>query len=301
MMRERKVKEPIVGIAKSSTEQKSITEALSLLPVDNIIKKGDKVVITPNWVNAASPSSGTIVGPDTLGELIEYIKQFHPGEIIVATGSGGDDTKTIFQKVGYDRIIEQQEVTFIDLNYGPYTELELGHDIIPSMKINKLLDELDVLISFAQLKQHEEATITASIKNIALGWPPAQLHGFPKKQLGIHDDLHGFIAAMAKRIPIDLAIVSADKAMIGTGPSGGIAVDTNGLVIAATDPVAADSIGARLMGYLPQGVHYLYTLYKEKVGEADPNHMQMKGLPLMEAERIFSMAAYGQEIILDKV
>jgi uncharacterized protein (DUF362 family) len=300
MMRERKVKQPIVSITKSETEQQSIVDSLNNLPVKDIIHEGDNVVITPNWVNAKSPSTATVVGPETLRALIQYVKKFNPKEIVVATGSGGEETESIFHKVGYDNIIKEEAVTFIDLNYGPYTEIELEHEIIPKTKINNLLENLDVLISFTQLKQHEEATISASIKNIALGWPPAEVHGFPKKSLGIHDDLHGFITAMAKAIPIDIAIISVDKAMIGTGPSDGKAVDTNGLIITSTDPVAADAIGARLMGYLPQAVQYLYTLYKQNVGEADPNKMTMKGIDLAEAEKIFSKAAYGQEIVIDK-
>ncbi|MDF2589156.1 MAG: hypothetical protein K0S41_2997 [Anaerocolumna sp.] len=299
-MRERKVKQPIVSITKSETEQQSIVDSLNNLPVKDIIHEGDNVVITPNWVNAKSPSTATVVGPETLRALIQYVKKFNPKEIVVATGSGGEETESIFHKVGYDNIIKEEAVTFIDLNYGPYTEIELEHEIIPKTKINNLLENLDVLISFTQLKQHEEATISASIKNIALGWPPAEVHGFPKKSLGIHDDLHGFITAMAKAIPIDIAIISVDKAMIGTGPSDGKAVDTNGLIITSTDPVAADAIGARLMGYLPQAVQYLYTLYKQNVGEADPNKMTMKGIDLAEAEKIFSKAAYGQEIVIDK-
>lgn len=299
-MRERKVKQPIVSITKNETEQQSIVDSLNNLPVKDIIHEGDKVVITPNWVNAKSPSTATVVGPETLRALIQYVKKFNPKEIVVATGSGGEETESIFHKVGYDNIIKEEAVTFIDLNYGPYTEIELEHEIIPKTKINNLLENLDVLISFTQLKQHEEATISASIKNIALGWPPAEVHGFPKKSLGIHDDLHGFITAMAKAIPIDIAIISVDKAMIGTGPSDGKAVDTNGLIITSTDPVAADAIGARLMGYLPQAVQYLYTLYKQNVGEADPNKMTIKGIDLAEAEKIFSKAAYGQEIAIDK-
>jgi uncharacterized protein (DUF362 family) len=299
-MRERRVKKPIVSITKSENEQQSIVDSLNNLPMKDIIQEGDKVVITPNWVNAKAPSTGTVVGPETLRTLIKYVKRFNPKEIIIATGSGGEETESIFHKVGYDNIIKEEAVTFVDLNYGPYMELELDHKIIPQTKINNLLENLDVLISFTQLKQHEEATISASIKNIALGWPPAEVHGFPKKNLGIHDDLHGFITAMAKAIPIDLAIISVDKAMIGTGPSDGKAVNTNGLIITATDPIAADAIGARLMGYLPQAVQYLYTLYQQNVGEADPNKMTIQGMELAEAEKIFSKAAYGQEIVLDK-
>lgn len=299
-MRDRKIKQPIVSITQGKREQQSIIKALELLPMNEIIQKGDKVVITPNWVNAKPPETGVIVGPETLRELIHYTKRFEPREIIVATGSGGTQTSEIFDQFGYNQIIEAENVSFIDLNYGPYIELELEHDIISKTKINRLLEDLDVLISFTQLKQHEEATISAAIKNIALGWPPAQIHGFPKKDLGIHEDLHGFIAAMAKKIPIDLSIISADKAMIGTGPNNGIAVDTKGLIIASTDPVAADTIGARLLGFLPQGIHYLYCLSKFGLGETDPQKMIIKGTTLEEAERSFSMAAYGQEIVMDK-
>ncbi|QHQ61696.1 DUF362 domain-containing protein [Anaerocolumna sedimenticola] len=299
-MRERKIKQAFVSITKNESEQKSLTEALDLLPVKDIIRGGEVVVITPNWVNEKPPETGTVVGPYTLQELIKYVKRFNPKEIIVATGSGGKETGTIFKNIGYDKIIEAEQVQFIDLNYGPYTELELEHSIVTKTKINTLIERMDVLISFSQLKQHEEATVTASVKNIALGWPPAEIHGFPKKNLGIHEDLHGFITAMAKKIPIDLAIISADKAMIGTGPSDGKAVDTKGLVIASTDAVAADAIGARLLGFLPQGVQYLYSLSKSQTGETDPSHMIMKGMPLQEAEKVFSMAAYGQEVVLDK-
>lgn len=91
-----------------------------------------------------------------------------------------------------------------------------------------------------------------------------------------------------------------DKTMIGTGPNNGVAVDTKGLIIASTDPIAADTIGARLLGFRPQAIHYLYKLYNNHIGEADIDKMTLKGLPLDEAEKIFSMAAYGKEIVLDK-
>ncbi len=296
-MRDRKISDPIVSIIRSNTEQASIKEALDLLPVNDMIHQGDRVVITPNWVTARSPETAVTVGPETLRALIRYVKDFQPEKIIVATGSG-EDTVKVFHQVGYSQIIEEEQVTFVDLNYGPYTEIKLEHDIITSTKVNELINQMDVLISFTQLKQHEEATISAAIKNIAMGWPPAEIHGFPKKGLGIHNDLHGFIAAMAKKLPIDLSIISADKTMIGTGPNNGIAVDTKGLIIASTDPVAADTIGARLLGFLPQAIHYLYSLSESNFGVADLTKMTIKGMTVEEAEKIFSMAAYGREIVL---
>ena len=74
MRENRRVKEPIVAITKALTEGKSLEKALDLLPIDKIIKKGDKVIITPNWVKDKSPKEGVVVGPKTLQKLIQYIK-----------------------------------------------------------------------------------------------------------------------------------------------------------------------------------------------------------------------------------
>ncbi|SHH13075.1 DUF362 domain-containing protein [Tepidibacter thalassicus] len=300
MRTNRKIAKPIIAITQAQNEIDSLKNALDLLPMNEIIKSNDVVVITPNWVKSKYPSTATVVGPNTLQALIKYIKTKNPSKIYIATGSGGNQTPDVMKYVGYDKIIEAENVEFIDLNYGPYTTIELDHNIIPNTKINKLIDEVDVLISFTQLKHHEEATMSAGIKNIALAWPPGEIHGFPKKNLGIHEDLHGFIVAMAKKIPIDLTIISADKAMIGSGPSDGKSINVKGLIIAGTDPVACDTIGARMLGFLPQAVQYLYRAYNEGIGEAKPENMQIKGMLLEEAEKIFSKTAYGTEIVIDK-
>ncbi|EOD01626.1 DUF362 domain-containing protein [Caldisalinibacter kiritimatiensis] len=298
-MRNRRVMEPIVSITENVKESKSLEQCLNNLPMERIIKQGDRVVITPNWVKAKQPNTGTVVGPDTLDKLIKIIKKYKPQEIIVATGSGGDATDVVMQYVGYDKVIKDNNVKFIDLNYGPYIELELNHNIPAKTKMNELYNNMDVLMSFTQLKMHEEATMSAGLKNIALGWPPAEIHGFPKKDLGIHEDLHNFIVAMAEKFPIDLTIISADKAMIGTGPSDGKAVDTPGLIIAGTDPVACDTVGARLLGFLPQAVHYLYEAYKRGIGEAELKNVQLKGVTLADAENIFTTRAYDYTVSLD--
>lgn len=300
MRTDRRVRESIVAITRDTKEELSLVKALDLLPIEKIIKEGDVIAITPNWVKSKPPYTGTVVGPHTLQILIQYIKRRNPRKIYIAVGSGGDPTPKVLSNVGYDKIIEQENVEFVDLNYGPYIEIQLEHGALKSTKINELINQIDVLVSFTQLKQHEEATMSGGIKNIALGWPPAEVHGFPKKNLGIHDDLHGFITAMIKKIPIDITIVSADKAMIGTGPSDGKVVDASGLIIAGTDPIATDTIGARLLGFLPQAVQYLYALYRQGVGIAEPEKMDIRGIGLEEGERIFSKAAFNQEIILDK-
>ena len=75
MIRNRKVKDPIVAITKGMSEGRSLEKALDLLPMDKIIQKGDKVIITPNWVKDKSPKDGVVVGPKTLKKLIHKNKR----------------------------------------------------------------------------------------------------------------------------------------------------------------------------------------------------------------------------------
>ncbi|SHF45705.1 DUF362 domain-containing protein [Caloramator proteoclasticus] len=299
MIRKKRLESNIIGIGKNPDEKAALREALGYLPIQSLVDNTTTVTIIANLVNINPPNKGVVVGGETLRELIRYIKSKNPKRLVVAGGAGGANTLDVLKSNGYDVILNQEQVEFIDLNFGEYFDLELQHSIVKSTKINKIIKESDVLISFTQLKVHEEATMSASIKNMALSLPPAEIHGYPKKSLGIHEDLHGFIYAMAKEIPIDLAIVSLSPAMIGTGPSKGVAVHTD-MLIAGLDAVAVDTICARLLGFRPQAVNYLFRLIKDGIGQANFDNIDIKGVKLIDAEKAFSKIAYGSEFSVDE-
>ncbi len=110
--------------------------------------------------------------------------------------------------------------------------------------------------------------------------------------------MQSFIAAMAKRFPIHLAVTVGHPAMIGTGPIGGKLVET-GLVIASTDAVAADAVGARLLGFDADAVQHIHEAAQLGVGEADYAEMEFPALDLQEAVGLFSERAYGKRISLE--
>jgi uncharacterized protein (DUF362 family) len=109
--------------------------------------------------------------------------------------------------------------------------------------------------------------------------------------------MHSFIAAMARRFPIQLAITVGHPAMIGTGPLGGRAVET-GLVIASTDALAADVVGAQLFGFEVQAVRHLWEAGRLGVGETNLENMEFPALSLQQAYEAFTAAAYGERLSL---
>jgi uncharacterized protein (DUF362 family) len=83
--------------------------------------------------------------------------------------------------------------------------------------------------------------------------------------------------------------------MIGTGPLGGHAVET-GLVIASTDPVAADVVAARLLGFRPQAVRHLWEAGRLGLGQTEVEQMHFPALGLRAAIEAFTAAAYGERL-----
>ncbi len=288
-----------IAIVHQADEYQATIDALNLLPTPVKLQPGVTAVVTPNWVTRKPPSSGAITGTAALRAVLHWIKRHKPGRLVVATGSGGAPTPEIMQVYGLQQVIEEEGIEFVDLNHGPFIEVELEHDQPSKTSLNRLRDEMGFLLSLAQLKVHEEATVTLGIKNIAMGWPPAEEHGFPKKNRGIHTDLHGFIAAMMQVVRPDVTVLSAIHSMIGTGPSQGKEVSGE-LVIAGDDFIATDVVGARLLGFKPQAAHYLYKLIKSGQGISDTKTMRFPGLDLATAEALFTSAAYDKQIVLDK-
>jgi uncharacterized protein (DUF362 family) len=79
--------------------------------------------------------------------------------------------------------------------------------------------------------------------------------------------IHRNIVEFAKRTWPDLVVLDGFVCMEGDGPVDGSAVEMN-VAIASADPLKADGVGARLIGFEPEDVGYLYYLQnEEKMGE----------------------------------
>ena len=74
MRENRRVKEPIVAITKALTEGKSLEKALDLLPIDKIIKKGDKVKVELRFRGRELGHKD--IGKEVMIKFIDIVKEF---------------------------------------------------------------------------------------------------------------------------------------------------------------------------------------------------------------------------------
>jgi uncharacterized protein (DUF362 family) len=299
---------PDVVITRNEAIGPAIHEALGRLPLRRLVE-GRRVAVKPNDTWASPEDTTGITQPDTLRAVLQALRGLNPRELIVSGGAGAAETDEVFRTGGLMAVVEEEGAGFYDHNRPPFTSVDLEYRPAADVRgpqrtviVNPRVLEYETLIALNQLKLHETATVTLALKNIAMSYPAADYYGHPRStkrhEHWFFDDMHSFIAAMAKRFPIDLAITVGHPAMIGTGPLGGHAVET-GLVIASTDPLAADVVGARLLGFTPQAVRHLWEAARLGIGESDTAKMQFPAMSLRRAIEAFTHAAYGRRLTFE--
>jgi uncharacterized protein (DUF362 family) len=294
-----------VVITQSEPIERAITAALEHLPLASLIT-GRRVAVKPNETWASKDDTTGITQPDTLRAVLRAVARHDPRELVVTGGAGAAETEDVFRIGGLLDVVREEGAEFVDHNRAPFVSVDLTYRPSAevsgpqaSVMVNPRVLEYETLIALNQLKLHETATVTLALKNIAMSFPAADYYGHPrstqKHENQFFADMHSFIAAMAKRFPIDLAITVGHPAMIGTGPLGGHPVET-GIVIASTDALAADVVGARLLGFTPQAVRHLWEAARLGIGETDIHKMHFPALSLQEAIGRFTEAAYGHRL-----
>ncbi len=294
-----------VVITQNVNIEKTIAQALEHIRLAPLVR-GKLVAVKPNETWASREDTTAVTQPDTLRAVLRHIKGLDPREVVVTGGSGDAETEDVMRISGMMDVIQAEGVGFFDHNRPPFTDVALKYGRSQevqgpqkSVKVNPRVLEYETLISLSQLKVHETATVTLSLKNIAMSFPAADYYGHPrhsqKHANRFFDDMHSFIAAMARRFHIGLAIIAGHPAMIGYGPIGGHTFET-GLVIASTDALAADVVGAQLLGFSVQGVRHLWEAAKLGLGQSDIDSMRFPAMSLEDAIKAFSRAAYGKEI-----
>ena len=294
-----------VSITQNADIEQAIHQALDPLEIEPIVR-GKLVAVKPNDTWASKTDTTGVTQADTLRAVIQHLKRFGPRALVVTGGAGAAETDEVFKLAGLMKVVEDEGATFFDHNRPPFTEVELITNADPEVRgpqakvtVNPRVLEYETLVAVNQLKLHQTATVTLALKNIAMSYPAADYYGHPRSEQKhkhrFFEDMHTFIAAMAKRFPISLAVTVGHPAMIATGPLLGHAVET-GIVIASRDALAADVVGARLLGFLPDGVRHLWEAGRIGLGETDAEKMEFPVLSLADAWQRFTEAVYGHRL-----
>ncbi|MCJ7609464.1 DUF362 domain-containing protein [Candidatus Bathyarchaeota archaeon] len=261
-----------VSLARADNRYGTVTKALELIrgDVEESIRGKKRIVIKPNLVSPNNPVCATHV--DTVKAVIDFLQKLSSGRITVAEGSS-TNTRTAFKNYGYSAITKDYGIELVDLNEDESVEAKVYDRNFREVTIHlaKTMVNADYRVSLAIPKTHDCLIVTLSLKNMVVGSAQQDkntLHqGYPAMNLNMYQ--------VIKRIPPSLAVIDGWVGMEGNGPVDGTPVEM-GLAIASTDFVAADAIGASLMGFDPSEVGYM-TYARGRLGEGDLSKIRVVG------------------------
>ena len=131
----------------------------------------------------------------------------------------------------------------VDLTYAPDKDVSGPQQAV---MVNPRVLQYQTLVSLAQLKPHSTATVTLSLKNIAMSSRPWTTTATPSRR------------AWSSPAPIVLA---------------------------------ADVVGARLLGFDLQAVRHLWEAQRLGLGETDISRLEFPGLSMQQAIEEFTAAS----------
>ena len=284
-----------------------------------VIPPGARVIVKPNLVNGTGSfysGSGMITHRQVTRTIVRMAMEAGAGNVSIAEGCAGPElgtggreaTKWAYYYSSHDLNLDGRDdetgVALLDLNdaggtksrYPPahpeeYDPAKVARvDITGGLIENSywlprtLVEQCDVFISVACLKNHELAGTTGTLKNL-VGIAPNDIYHYPGlptyKWALVHDkDSWGYagsereynamrIADLARCRPIHFAVIDG-LVGITNGPVGGTRKEPNmRLVMAGRDPVAVDTVATLVMGYDPWYVDHI--VWSEVAGHGTRN------------------------------
>jgi len=236
---------------------------------------GARVVLKPNFVEY-DPGSVVNTDPRVVAGAVEAIRRMGAESVTVAEGPGHRrDTGYVVAASGLLEVLRAVDAPFADLNIAQATPQALRsyYTSLDALWIPTLLQEADIVVSMPKMKTHHWAGVTLSLKN-CFGCLPGRVYGWPKNALhwvGIDNA----IVDVAGAIRPSYAIVDGIVGMQGNGPIDGDPI-ASGVLVFGDDPVATDTVTARMMGMDPEKIPYLHEAARF-LGEGDPDQIEQRG------------------------
>jgi len=242
--------------------------------VDVALSGRKPVLIKPNYLNSRHPSTGITTDSRVIEGVVKFLRERKIEDIVIGEGSGFADTSQAFRVAGVDRVAERWGVKLIDLNKDKFVEVNPPNPLaLKKVRVAKTALE-STIISVPKLKPHRIATVTLSLKNMM---------GALASKGSMHRGIAKNIVDLASVLRPSVAVV--DGIIAGEGhESSGNPVEMN-LVIAGTDPVAVDAVGAAVMGIPPTDVKHLVLAGKKGLGTCNLDEITVLGEPIEKVKR----------------
>ena len=304
----------VVAIKKDNIDY-AVRKAIDLLGGMKTLTTGkERIMLKPNLVSLASTD---VTKPSVVKALAQLMKDagkdvsigegsaaayqnMRPGVmggVCRTTDRATLDTlqESVFDALEYTEIARSLKIPLINLHTGEMATIKTPDGFVfKEISLHHTLAETDLLCSVPMMKTHGLATVTLGMKNL-IGVYPGQVYGTVRSAVhaaAAKVESSGTASAvvdMVRANKLGLVVIDASMAMEGQGPSamGGGRLVKMDLIIAGTNPLATDMVGASVMGFAPEEISTFVWAWKAGMTPGSLDEIEVRGEGLSDVRRKF--------------
>ncbi|MBI9082045.1 MAG: DUF362 domain-containing protein [Desulfobacterales bacterium] len=282
-----------VSIVKYEKPLESVRKAVDLAGALDHLPQKARVFIKPNivfWTRSVPfPKWGVITTTRVIEDMVVLLKERGIEKITIGEGVVTADPKDYatpahaFETLGYGELKKRYGVEFVNVMERPFEKVDLGDDMVLSFSAD--IVNSDFVVDLPVMKAHNQTMVSLGIKNLK-----GTINIPSRKKCHSADpdrDLNVWIARLADKMPpictVYDGIYTAER---GPGPDG--RMHRSDILMATSDVLAGDLVGAHVLGHDPKTVPHL--------AHAAANHGRPADLSGIEVigEKIEDVARYHE-------
>ncbi len=269
---------PIVTLTRCSDYSRPvIAEAIEkhfnlLGGLEKFVKPGDSVLLKPNFIAPRVRRHATQTDPAVILETARLLKDFG-ARPFVADSPAWSTTLACVNALELAESLKKLSVPVRQLDNPKKCRVGTKNILVG---ISSVALDADVIINLPKFKSHQQLGATFAIKNMfgcVCGKKKALWHFRKGRQ---HDQFCGLLIDIYKYLNPVLTIIDAVTAMDGPGPIRGRARPL-GWLIGGTDPIACETICAKLVNIEPEDMPIIKTAKQIGFGCCDSVKIKIAG------------------------
>jgi uncharacterized protein (DUF362 family) len=282
-----------VAVVRYEKPFTSVHRAVALSRGLETVSAATRVFIKPNvvfWTRAtAFPKWGAITTSRVVEDMVKLLRDKGVQDITIGEGMVVRNPKDVetpahaFETLGYNRLAQRYGVKVVNVFQRPFEPVDIGDGT--TLNYNADLLHSDLIVDLPAMKAHNQTMVSLGIKNLkgTIDIPSRKKCHNPDPV----KNLDYMVARLADSLPPVFTLIDGIYTLErGPGPDG--SMRRSDILVASSDILAADMVGATLLGYEPARVPHLRIAAANRNRPADLSGIDIVG------ERIDALASPHQ-------
>jgi uncharacterized protein (DUF362 family) len=285
-----------VAIAVYEKPLESVRKAVDLSHGFENLSAHDSVFIKPNisfWRRGTIfPKWGVITTSRVVEDIVILLKEHGVDDITIGEGmvlsnpKDGATPADAFNRLGYNVLRDRYGVKPINIHERPFEKVDLGSGVVLSFNADFL--HSDFVVNIPVLKTHVQTVVSLGIKNLK-GMIDVESRKIchnadPQKNLNY------MIAKLADKFPSSFTIIDGIYSN-EIGPAFDGKIRRSNILVASSDLLSTDMVGAKILGYEPSEVPHLVHAARACQKPLDLSDIEVVG------EKIEKVASYHEHAL----